>query len=299
LKKKVFIPVILLILLEIVIVILFYQDSGISIRTEYHKWSIFGISFHANTMLMEWLVSFIMLIPGLIIGFKVKNVLKKLSQNQEVELSDYIPTRLQSVTELLVEFFDDLTKSTLKSRGRKYFPLIITLFVFIWISNMMGIFPSFWQIVKTPDGKPFLEWLEFAEPTRDLNVPVGLMLIVIFVVHGSMIKEFGIRGYLKSYADPIFLLFPLNVIGEIAKGISLAFRLFGNILGGAIIIIVVSSLVRYIVLPPLLNAFFGVFVGTIQAFVFSMLALTYTAVALADVIETDEEENKPLNEEDL
>jgi len=72
---------------------------------------------------------------------------------------------------------------------------------------------------------------------------------------------------------------PLNIIGELAKVISISFRLFGNIMGGAIIIIVVSHMVYNLVLPPFLNAFFGLFVGTIQAFVFTMLTITYIAVA--------------------
>jgi F-type H+-transporting ATPase subunit a len=71
-------------------------------------------------------------------------------------------------------------------------------------------------------------------------------------------------------------------VGEIAKGISLAFRLFGNILGGAIIVMVISYLAKWIIVPVGLNMFFSLFVGTIQAFVFTMLSMTYIAVAIAD-----------------
>ena len=74
---------------------------------------------------------------------------------------------------------------------------------------------------------------------------------------------------------------PLNVVGELGKSISLPFRLYGNVFGGAVIITVLSHLIMHVGLPPLLNVFFGIFVGTIQAFVFAMLALTYTAVAIA------------------
>ena len=77
-------------------------------------------------------------------------------------------------------------------------------------------------------------------------------------------------------------MMPLNVVGEIAKGVSLSFRLFGNILGGSIIVIVISYLTKYTLLPAGLNLFFGLFVGTIQAFVFTMLGMTYIAVAIAD-----------------
>ena len=72
---------------------------------------------------------------------------------------------------------------------------------------------------------------------------------------------------------------PLNVVGELAKVVSISFRLFGNILGGAIIISVVSHMIYSLVLPPFLYVFFGMFVGTIQAFVFTMLTITYISVA--------------------
>jgi len=76
----------------------------------------------------------------------------------------------------------------------------------------------------------------------------------------------------------MFIMAPLNIIGELAKVISISFRLFGNIMGGAIIILVVSYLTFSIITPPFLNAFFGMFVGTIQAFVFTMLTVVYIAV---------------------
>ncbi|MDX9819903.1 MAG: F0F1 ATP synthase subunit A, partial [Desulfococcus multivorans] len=84
--------------------------------------------------------------------------------------------------------------------------------------------------------------------------------------------------YVKEYFQPIFFMMPLNVIGELAKVVSISFRLFGNIMGGSIIILVVSYLTYSIIFPPLLNAFFGLFVGTIQAFVFTMLTVVYISV---------------------
>jgi F-type H+-transporting ATPase subunit a len=75
-------------------------------------------------------------------------------------------------------------------------------------------------------------------------------------------------------------MMPLNLIGELAKVVSISFRLYGNIMGGSIIIIVVGHLIYSLVLPPFLNAFFGLFVGTIQAFVFTMLTLVYISVQI-------------------
>ena len=158
--------------------------------------------------------------------------------------------------------------------------LIATLFIFIVMSNWLGIIPSFWQILEFDHPSHIFEAFKVEEPTRDLNTTLGLGILVFFVVHFSSIKFKGIKEYVKEYFQPIFIMAPLNLIGEIAKVVSHSFRLFGNIMGGAVIIIVVSSLVRYIAFPILLNGFFGIFVGAVQAFVFTMLALTYIAVAI-------------------
>ncbi|MGD8563810.1 MAG: F0F1 ATP synthase subunit A, partial [Desulfarculaceae bacterium] len=92
------------------------------------------------------------------------------------------------------------------------------------------------------------------------------------------IKTKGFKAYAAEYMQPMFFMAPLNVISELSKVVSISFRLYGNIMGGSIIIMVVSHLVYNLVLPPLLNAFFGLFVGTIQAFVFTMLTLVYISV---------------------
>ena len=123
----------------------------------------------------------------------------------------------------------------------------------------------------------------FMEPTRNLNVTFGLGLMVIIVVHSVAIREKGFWTHIQNFINPLKNpLFILDAIGEVSKVASIAFRLFGNILGGAIIILVVSSLTKFIFIPVLLNGFFGIFVGTIQAFVFTMLALTYISVAIAE-----------------
>lgn len=175
-----------------------------------------------------------------------------------------IPGRLQSMFELIVEMFATLVEQALGPDGRRHIPMLGSLFLFLWISNIIGFVPL------------------TEEPTRDLNVPIAHMLVVIAIVHFEAIKAKGFGAYLKSYNEPFFIMMPLNVVGEIAKGVSLSFRLFGNILGGAIIIIVISYLTKYFLMPVGLNLFFGLFVGTVQAFVFTMLAMTYIAVAVAE-----------------
>ena len=184
------------------------------------------------------------------------------------------PGRLQLLLELIVDAFDNLTSSSLGKRGRKYLAFVGTLFLFVWLSNIVGVIPG------------------LEEPTRDLNTPLGLMVLSILIAHISAMRVKGVGKYIKEYFEPGFkirgvwlpnvFMFPLNFVGEVGKAVSLPFRLFGNIFGGAIIIVVISHLLLFVGLPPFMMFFFGLFVGTIQAFVFAMLAMTYTAVAIAD-----------------
>lgn len=130
---------------------------------------------------------------------------------------------------------------------------------------------------------------EFEEPTRSVNTCLALGIVVFFVVHGYGIINKGILRYLGDYMDPVPARFPyvlffflnpffyLNVIGAISNVVSHSFRLFGNMFGGYMIIAIVSTLLQFMVIPVGLYAFFGLFSGLVQAFVFTMLAVTYIA----------------------
>jgi len=174
-----------------------------------------------------------------------------------------LPGPVQIIGEILVTQLYGLTEEALgKTHAKTYAPLICALFIFLLISNWLGILPH------------------LEEPTRDLNTPLSLGILGFVIAHYVGIKEKGFKTYIKSYFEPVFFLMPLNVIGELAKIVSISFRLFGNIMGGAIIILVVAHLTFNILLPPFLNVFFGLFVGTIQAFVFTMLTVVYISVQL-------------------
>jgi F-type H+-transporting ATPase subunit a len=172
-----------------------------------------------------------------------------------------IPRPLQLFGELIVSILYGLTEDALdKKLAKTYAPLICALFMFLLLSNWIGLIPH------------------FEEPTKDLNTTLGLGIMGFFIAHYAGIKSKGFKEYAKEYFQPIFFMMPLNLIGEVAKIVSISFRLFGNIMGGAIIILVVSHLTYSIILPPFLYAFFGLFVGTIQAFVFTMLTVVYISV---------------------
>jgi F-type H+-transporting ATPase subunit a len=205
-------------------------------------------TFNLEAMIMTWIVIISLISFGYLAARK-RNI---------------IPNLVQVVGELIIRIFYDLTEDALgKELGKKYAPLICALFMFLFLCNWLGIIPH------------------LEEPTKDLNTPLSYGLLGFVLAHHAGIKAKGLKTYLKDYCEPMFIMAPLNVIGELAKVISISFRLFGNIMGGSIIILVVSYLTFNLVTPPFLNAFFGAFVGTIQAFVFTMLTLVYIAVQVA------------------
>ncbi len=289
------------------------------------KWQIelFGqtISYSPVMLLMTWIVM-VLIITIAIVGTR------KLQKK---------PRKLQMALELYYKTFRDLTYSTLgKELGEPYVPYICTLFIFILFCNYLGVIPPilhfFYLILSILDKYTYIpnvayQWMlympVFQEPTKFLSTTLGLGLLSAAVVHISAIRIKGIVSYFKGYMDPLpadgiwlFLFwlnpfFYLNIIGELAKVVSHSFRLFGNLLGGSIIITILSYLLYslipvvdystvgiisgtfmsiligifiliYIVMTTFLGAFFGLFAGTIQAFVFTMLAVTYIAVAVKE-----------------
>jgi F-type H+-transporting ATPase subunit a len=204
-----------------------------------------NLVFNLDTILMTWIAIGVLLIFGALAARGRSSV----------------PGRLQVLGELVISAFYGLTEDALgKKLAPKYAPLICALFMFVVVSNWLGIIPH------------------LHEPTKDLNTPLSLGLMGFFIAHYAGIKTKGLKEYSKAYIDPMFFMLPLNLIGEIAKVVSISFRLFGNIMGGSIIILVVSYLSFNLLLPPFLLAFFGLFVGTVQAFVFTMLTLVYISV---------------------
>lgn len=220
--------------------------------TRIPQWSFavsgYQLTVNTSTVVMSWIVMGVLIAFGLLATRKAR----------------LVPGPVQSVAEVVVQAFRNLVRETLGVLGDRYFALILTLFVFILLSNWIGMIP-------------FLE-----EPTKDLNTTLILGIVGFVVAHVSAIRVKGWKAYVGAYFEPFFLMLPLNVIGELAKVVSISFRLYGNIMGGAIILVVVSRLVRHLILPPFLQVFFGVFVGTVQAFVFAMLTLTYISVAVQE-----------------
>ncbi|MBW1776200.1 MAG: F0F1 ATP synthase subunit A [Deltaproteobacteria bacterium] len=205
----------------------------------------YTITLNLEVIVMTWIVIALLCLFGVLAAGR-RNI---------------FPRPFQIIGELFVSAFYKLTEDALgKTEAEKYGPLVCALFMFLMLSNWLGILPH------------------LEEPTKDLNTPLSLGLMGFVIAHYAGIKSKGFKDYAKEYFQPMFFMMPLNVIGELAKVVSISFRLFGNIMGGSIIILVVSYLTYSILLPPILNAFFGLFVGTIQAFVFTMLTVVYISV---------------------
>ncbi len=205
----------------------------------------YTMTFNLEPIVMGWIVIAVLLAFGFFAARK-----------QERQ-----PGSFQLFGEMIVSALYGLTEDALdKQMARKYAPLVCALFLFLLLSDWIGMIP-------------FMH-----EPTKDLNTPLSLGIMGFVIAHAAGIRSKGFKVYIKEYFEPIFFMMPLNLIGELAKIISISFRLFGNIMGGSIIILVVSHLVYSVILPPFLNAFFGLFVGAVQAFVFTMLTVVYISV---------------------
>jgi len=255
---------------------------------------IWGMAFNMTTVYMTVLVSLLMVVGSVLAIRRLRRV----------------PGRFQAFVEVLSTFFYDIVEQALgKEQAKRFFPVIATLFFFILISNIIGIVPIPGREVggedyidvngngtydasdiftpamdKNHNGRRDTGFVlqPWHEPTRDMNTTVGLAVAMALITHLAQLKKKGLVGYIKDYFAPLWFMAPLNVIGRVVEIINTSFRLFGNIFGGAVIIVIISFLINSLVLPIGLSFFFGLFAGTIQAFVFTMLWLSYLAVSLSE-----------------
>jgi F-type H+-transporting ATPase subunit a len=173
-----------------------------------------------------------------------------------------VPGKKQMVAEILVDTIYNLTETTMGKRFKNFAPYIGTLILFIGVANISGL-------------------LGLRPPTADLNTTMALALMTFILIHFMGFKSKGIGGYLKGFLEPMPFLLPLNIMGELATPISLSFRLFGNIVGGLIIMtLVYDALGNFAVLvPAVLHAYFDLFAGLLQSFIFAMLTMVFVSLA--------------------
>ncbi|HHV35573.1 MAG TPA: F0F1 ATP synthase subunit A, partial [Syntrophomonadaceae bacterium] len=181
---------------------------------------------------------------------------------------DKVPGRFQCMVEYTVEallnFFSGIMG---REQARRYFPLLATLFLFILISNWSGLLPFAGHV----EG--------FRPPTSTLSVTAGLAVIAFVATQIAGFREKGL-GYLKSFFQPFFIMFPLNLIEELVRPLSLSLRLFGNIFGEEMVVVVLLSMAPYF--APIPMQLLGILFGFIQALVFTTLTAIYISSATAD-----------------
>jgi len=197
-----------------------------------------------------------------------------------------IPGAFQNFVEMVVEALLKLMDSVLQDRHKseRYLPLIATIFLFIMISNWMGLLPGVGSIGlrEIQDGKESFVPLLRA-PAADLNFTLALAIITVFAVNLFGTLTLGFRKHFGKFftlKNPIYTFVGLlEFISELAKMISFSFRLFGNVFAGEVLLIIIGALVPYFVPLPFLAL--EIFVGFVQAFIFSMLTIVFIAIATA------------------
>lgn len=171
-----------------------------------------------------------------------------------------------------VQFFVDLVQQSLPNFSFDHFVFITTAFCFVLMCNVVSIVPY------------------MHEPTTDLNTTLALGITAFLYTQWAAIRSLGLWHYIKGYFSPFFIMLPLNIVGKLATVVSISFRLFGNIFGGSIIstfyfqaiqgTFILEMLGLLSGMNLLMMLFFGIFEGCLQAFVFSMLSLTYLSLAI-------------------
>lgn len=171
-------------------------------------------------------------------------------------------SRWQCFLEMVVTGINQQIKEVGLNKPEQYIGFIGTLFLFIGIANLCIIFPGY-----TP-------------PTASLSTTTALALCVFMAVPFFGISKSGLKDYLKSNLQPTFIMLPFNLISEISRTLALAVRLFGNIMSGGLIIAILLSVSPFIF--PIIMSALGLLTGTVQAYIFSILATVYITAAVHD-----------------
>ncbi|MCX6809847.1 MAG: F0F1 ATP synthase subunit A [Candidatus Berkelbacteria bacterium] len=225
-----------------------------------------------NSILLSWVVSVLLIILAVLATDKIKA----------------IPEGIQNFFETIIEFLFNTANSVIEDeeKTRKYFPLVATIFIFVIANNWIGLVPGVGTIGlhTIKNGHATLIPL-FRSGNADLNTTLALAVITMIAVQVFGVAAIGIVKYGKkfiNFSSPInFFVGILELIGEFARIISFSFRLFGNVFAGEVLLVVVAFLVPLV--APLPFFFLELFVGFIQALVFTMLALVFIKGATAEI----------------
>ena len=197
---------------------------------------IFGGIPVAESVVVTWIIMAVLIVAAFFLGrnLKVENVGKR-----------------QLVVETVIGGLHNFFYDMLGEKGKRYIPYMMTVGIYIAISNMIGLFG-------------------LKSPTKDVGVTGALALMSIILVEYAGIHQKGVKGFLKSFAEPIIIMLPMNILEVFIRPLSLCMRLFGNILG-AFVIMELIKIVAPVLVPVPLSLYFDLFDGFIQAYVFVFL----------------------------
>lgn len=234
--------------------------------------SVFGIPL-TNTLIAAWSVMAVLIITALVVGKNPK----------------LIPGKVQNVFEGLFEFVLDFMEQTLGTRALavRFFPLIATIFLFIFCSNLFDFLPFFGSVGIFKAG----EFVPFYRPVNtDLNVTLALAIISVisievagivtlgFIKYGSKFINFSGRSIGQRLLN--FTVGIIELVSELSRFVSFSFRLFGNVFAGEVLLSVIALFLPYVLPVPL--QLFELFVGFVQAAVFAMLTLFFIKLAIVE-----------------
>lgn len=214
---------------------------------------VFGPLFQLNIgsfsisgdIVIQWAIMIVLIIIAFI-----------ASRNLKVEK----PSKFQLLLEMAYSTISNLVDENMGKEYKSFVPFVGTLAIFLGFLNISGVFG-------------------FASPTRNLSVVIGFTLITFFLVHGNAIKKNGVKNYIKSYGKPYIAMLPITLMEAIVFPLSLALRLFGNMLAASIVIKLIYmglgkiSFFAQLVLPIIPHSFFDLFDGVIQTIIFVMLTI--------------------------
>ncbi len=222
---------------------------------------------HSDTIVTTWIVMIVALVFFAWIGASYRSARV---------------TKRQTVIEGVINYIADLATGVLGEKGEPFVPFFIALFLFIFLLNQFGFLPL--KVLGLPFG---------GSPTADLNTTAAYAIMVFVLIQVVGIRKFGI-GFYKHLAKPMWPLTPINVLEELARPATLAARLFFNIFVGELLFIIIASIVTAkvmigpvnlslaVTIVPFFIQFFNFFVGTVQAFLFTLLAIVYLSLAVSE-----------------
>lgn len=217
------------------------------------EYKLFGETFYLTTTHVSVIIVMI-----LIMAFT-------LCASRKMKHPDEIPGAFQNIVELIVEMLDNMVQGIMGENARRFVNYLSTVFIFILISNISGL-------------------LGLRAPTADYGVTLPLGLITFALIHYNGVKKNKIKHFTNLF-QPFALLFPINLIGELAVPLSLSLRLFGNVLSGTVMMGLLYGLTPILVqigIPAAAHVYFDIFSGAIQTYVFCMLTMVYVNDKIAD-----------------